>query len=80
LGVPNPFVPAEAMREHANHVIDAIAPHTLCRGPLNFVGEGDVEAASVRAVFNQPSFERLTSIKRSIDPENRFRFSSVGLA
>lgn len=80
LGVPmGPVTPA-AMASHAEGVFAAMAPYVLSRGPLNWVGEGDVSASHLRDVFSSEELERLECVKKAVDPANRFCFAGVGLS
>jgi FAD/FMN-containing dehydrogenase len=51
----------------------------LSRGPLNWIGEGCVSRDHVKAVYADHEFERLNAVKAQVDPDNRFRFASVGI-
>jgi hypothetical protein len=79
LSVPNPHVSHETIRAHSTGVISAIGEHVLCRGPLNFLGEGDVGGDAVSGAYQAASLDRLREIKKSRDPQNRFPFCGVGL-
>ncbi|RYG43193.1 FAD-binding oxidoreductase [bacterium] len=78
LGVPHPMATPEAILGKQSAIFEAISGHTMCPGPLNFLGEGMVKAEEIRALFDDPDFERLQSVKRSYDPHNRFPFASLG--
>lgn len=79
LGVPMPHNPPDAITGHAEGVIAALAPWTLCRGPLNFLGEGDVTASALREVFGEEGYARLETVKRDLDPQNLFRNAGIGI-
>src|SRR5207253_2082850 len=75
LGVPMPPNSPELMRNHAEEVIAALGDLVLCRGPLNWLGEGHVQAEAVRGAFEADTYARLVSVKQQMDPENMFRFA-----
>ena len=79
LGIPSPANPPEAMVAHAERAFKAIQPWVLTRGPLNWLGEGNVEASSIKAVFADDEYERLLRIKQALDPGNRFANAGVGI-
>lgn len=79
LGVPMPHNPPEAIVGHAEGVIAALAPWTLSRGPLNFLGEGNVTASALREVFGEDGYRRLETVKRTFDPRNLFRHAGIGI-
>ncbi|RYG30762.1 FAD-binding oxidoreductase, partial [bacterium] len=79
LGVPHPMATSEAIEGHQSAIEAAVSTHTMCPGPLNFIGEGSVKPEVVRAVFDDPDFQRLQAIKKSYDPQNRFAYASLGL-
>ncbi|RYE71131.1 MAG: FAD-binding oxidoreductase, partial [Hyphomicrobiales bacterium] len=63
LAVPNPMAPPEAIAAHQERIFEALMPHTLCNGPLNFLGEGNLKAESIRGVYNEASYRRLCEVK-----------------
>lgn len=79
LGVPSPANPPELMAAHAEKVFSAIKPWVLTRGPLNWLGEGFVDASSIRSVFSDDEYLHISRIKQSIDPTNRFANAGVGI-
>ena len=79
LGIPAPHNPPEFMVDHAEGVFKAIKPWILSRGPLNFLGEGFVEADSVKSVFSEDEFARISRVKQALDPGNRFFNAGLGI-
>lgn len=79
LGVPNPFASPEAIEAHAEATFAAMGDTVLCRGPLNWIGEGQVKKETMRDVFSDETHARLTETKNAVDPENRFRFAGIGI-
>ena len=79
LGVPMPHNPPVNIVHHAEQSLSALNPWMVARGPLNWIGEATVPADAVRGVYDDPSFERLLSVKRTVDPYNLFRNASIGL-
>lgn len=79
LGVPMPHNPADGIASHAEGVLKSLAPWELARGPLNWVGEGNLTAKDIRGVYDDASFEQLLSIKRRVDPGNVFGNAGVGI-
>lgn len=79
LGVPNPFASVEAINAHAEAAFAALGETVMCRGPLNWIGEGHVKAETMRDVFSEETHARLAETKRAVDPENRFRFAGIGI-
>lgn len=80
LGVPmGPVTPA-MMEEQAERVFQALAPYVVCRGPLNFLGEGTVKGEAIRQVFGEADFQRLGEIKQALDPTNLFCNAGLGIA
>jgi FAD/FMN-containing dehydrogenase len=79
LGVPNPFASVEAINGHAEAMFTAMGDSVLCRGPLNWIGEGHVKPETMRGVFSDETYVRLAETKRAVDPENRFRFAGIGI-
>lgn len=79
LGVPMGPATPELMTQHAEGVFSAIQDSVLARGPLNFLGEGEVNRAEIREVFNDAEYARLHEVKKSVDPANRFRWAGVGI-
>lgn len=79
LGIPNPFASPEAIEAHAEETFTALGDAVLCRGPLNWIGEGRVKPETMRDVFSDESHARLVETKNAVDPENRFRFAGIGI-
>lgn len=79
LGIPMPPNSPEAMETQADRVFDILGDHVLCPGPLNFIGEGNIPANRMRAVFADEDHARLVEIKRARDPQNRFAFAGLGI-
>lgn len=79
IGVPMGPATPEAIVSHAEGVIEAMRPFALGRGPLNWLGEGDVSREHVRAVFSADAQARMQSVKAAVDPTNAFRFAGVGV-
>jgi hypothetical protein len=79
LGIPNPYASAEAINGFSEGTIAAMSETVLCRGPLNWLGEADVRSEAIRNVYSDESHARLTATKQSVDPQNRFRFSGIGV-
>ena len=79
LGVPMGPVTPQDMEAHAEGVFKALAPYVLCRGPLNWVGEGDVTHSKIKDVFHADDYSSLAATKAHVDPDNVFRFASLGL-
>lgn len=79
IGIPNPFASVAALQDNAEATLTALGDSVMCRGPLNFVGEGDVTGADIRGVYGEAEYERLRRVKAVLDPANAFRFASVGL-
>jgi len=79
LGIPMPDNPPEIMAAHAEGVFKAIEPWILSRGPLNFLGEGNVQASSIRSVFSDDEYEGILKVKKAIDPLNRFSNAGPGI-
>lgn len=79
LGIPNPFATPEAIDNHAAEAFSALGETVLCRGPLNWIGEGKVKSETMRDVFSDETHARLVETKQAIDPENRFRFAGIGI-
>ncbi len=69
----------EAIVSHAEGVIAAMEPYALGRGPLNWLGEGDVPRAHVQGVFSPDAQAQLQAVKAGVDPTNAFRFAGVGV-
>ncbi len=80
LGVPMGPVTLEQMHEQAERVFQAIQPHVLSRGPLNWLGEGNVTGDQVKQVFSPEEYMRQLAAKLAVDPKNRFRYAGVGLS
>jgi hypothetical protein len=80
LGVPTPGNEPERMDAHAKSIFRALEPWVICRGPLNFLGEASVPADAIRKLFSQSDYERLLAVKRNLDPQNLFAYSSLGIA
>ncbi len=79
LGIPSPENPPAMLAAQAEKVFAAIKPWVLTRGPLNWLGEGSVAAASIRSVFSDAEFARISKIKQSLDPGNRFPNAGLGI-
>lgn len=79
LGVPMSPEHPRLMAEHAEAGLAALRPWTLSRGPLNWLGEGDVSAAHIREVFDAGDYERLCAVKRTHDPKGLFAHAGVGV-
>jgi FAD/FMN-containing dehydrogenase len=79
LGIPSPHNPPEKIAAHAEGVIEAIKPWVLSRGPLNWLGEGAVQASSIRSIFADDEYARLQTAKETIDPDNRFSNAGLGI-
>lgn len=79
IGVPNPFASMAALHDHADSVLTALGDAVICRGPLNFLGEGKVRAKDICAMYGEAEYERLDSVKRSVDPDNAFCYAGVGI-
>jgi hypothetical protein len=80
LGVPMAPEHPRLMAEHAESGLAALQPWILSRGPLNFLGEGEVSAAHIREVFDAPDYDRLCAVKRAHDPNGVFAHAGVGVA
>jgi hypothetical protein len=79
LGVPmGPHTPA-SMGEQAARIFAALEPEVVCPGPLNWLGERDVPATAIQGYFEEGEYAQLMSVKRDLDPQNLFRFASVGI-
>ena len=70
----------EAIHEHAENVFASLGDLVMCRGPLNWLGEGKVSSDAVRGVFEDEDWARLLGVKQAVDPTNVFSHASVGLA
>ncbi|RYG26859.1 FAD-binding oxidoreductase [bacterium] len=79
IGVPNPFASLAALHDHADSLLTALGDAVVCRGPLNFLGEGKVRAKDVCGMYGEAEYARLSGLKRTIDPENAFCYAGVGL-
>ncbi len=79
IGVPMGPHSVEDMYRHAEGVIESVQSVTLSRGPLNWLGVGDVTKAEVAGTFNGEELARQVAVKQTVDPQNRFRFAGVGL-
>jgi FAD/FMN-containing dehydrogenase len=79
LGIPSPDNPPETLVAHAEDVFTAIKPWVLARGPLNWLGDGFVEASSVKSVFSDDEYARVLRIKQALDPSNRFSNAGLGI-
>ncbi|MFZ7126653.1 MAG: FAD-binding oxidoreductase [Desulfobacterales bacterium] len=79
LGIPSPETPPEVIAAHAEKVFGAIKPWVMTRGPLNWLGEGFVDAAHIRSVFSDEEFARIWKIKQALDPGNRFSNAGLGI-
>lgn len=79
LGVPMSPEHPRRMAEHAEAGLAALRPWILSRGPLNWLGEGDVSAAHIREVFAASDYERLCAVKRAHDPQGLFAHAGVGV-
>lgn len=79
LGVPHPGNAPAAISAHSSAVFDAIAPWVLGKGPLNFLGEADVTADAIREAVGEEGHTRLQVLKRTLDPDNRFRHAGIGI-
>ncbi|CAN5485821.1 FAD-binding oxidoreductase [soil metagenome] len=80
IAVPHPMAPPEAIHAHTTRMFEALDGHTVCPGPLNFLGEGTVEAKTIRELFTNGDYERLREVKSAYDPENAFPYASLGLS
>ncbi|MBS1715496.1 MAG: FAD-binding oxidoreductase [Armatimonadetes bacterium] len=79
LGVPmGPVVP-DAMEEQSERVFAALSTYVVCRGPLNWIGEGRVRRERIEGVFHTDEAERLSQTKASVDPSNLFRYAGFGI-
>jgi hypothetical protein len=79
LGIPTPDNPPALMAEHAERVFKAIEPWVLSRGPLNWLGEGFVDASAIRSVFSDDEYDGILKVKQMVDPGNRFSNAGVGI-
>jgi FAD/FMN-containing dehydrogenase len=79
LGIPSPHNPPERMAAHAESVFDAIKPWVFSRGPLNWLGEGVVQASVIRSVFADDEYARVRAAKEAVDPRNRFSNAGLGI-
>ncbi|MBX7135890.1 MAG: FAD-binding oxidoreductase [Fimbriimonadaceae bacterium] len=79
LGVPMGPVTPQMMTDHAEGAFNALGDAVYSRGPLNFLGEGEVASEDIRHVYAADEYARLQAIKHSVDPSNRFRWAGVGL-
>jgi hypothetical protein len=79
IGVPNPFASMAALHDHADSVLTALGDAVICRGPLNFLGEGRVRAKDICAMYGEAEYARLGSVKRAVDPENAFCYAGIGI-
>ena len=61
---------ADTIREWAVSYSDAVRPHTLGTGYVNF--QMQEEGERVRAMYGD-NYERLAKIKAAYDPDNTFR-------
>lgn len=79
LGIPMGPVTPQMMEDHAENAFRILAEDVVCRGPLNWLGEGMVKAREIRDNFHEDEYARLVEIKKEIDPENRLCFAGLGL-
>lgn len=68
-----------AIAAHAEGVFAALEPWILSRGPLNWLGEGDVSPEHIRSVFSDADYERLKGVKDTYDPRGAFCCAGVGI-
>ena len=80
LGVPMGASSIEQMHAQAERVFGAIHSRVLSRGPLNWLGEGNVTGDDVKQVFSAEEYMRQLAAKLLVDPNNRFRSAGVGLS
>lgn len=80
LGFPMRPVTLDQMDEQAERTFAAIQSQVLCRGPLNWLGQGNVPKSEIKQTFTEEEYARQQNIKAKLDPNNRFRFAGVGLA
>lgn len=80
LGVQMGSSTLEEMHSQAERAFHAIQPQVLSRGPLNWLGAGNVSGDEVKQIFSPEEYMRQLSAKLAIDPKNRFRYAGVGLS
>lgn len=79
LGIPSPQNTLEKMAAHAEGVLKAIQPWVFSPGPLNWLGEGAVPASAIRTVFADDEYARIRTLKKTLDPDNRFSNAALGI-
>ena len=67
------------MAAHAEGVLKAIQPWVFSPGPLNWLGEGAVPASAIRTVFADDEYARIRTLKKTLDPDNRFSNAALGI-
>lgn len=79
LGVPMGPVTPDMMETHAEGVFEAMSEHIYARGPLNWLGEGNVGADLIKGAYSDDEYTKLQVVKQAVDPSNRFQFAGVGI-
>ncbi len=79
IGVPMGPVSPEMIHGHAQQSFEQLKPYLLGRGPLNWLGEGDVSRERVQGTLSDSGWQKVQSAKAKFDPENQFRFAGIGI-
>lgn len=79
LGVPMGPDASEAMNAQAERIFGALGGDVLCRGPLNWIGEGTVSREHIDECFGAADRDRIGKLKSAYDVRNTFANASVGI-
>ncbi len=80
IGIPTNAEMLHKMNDQSSRTFQALEANTLCRGPLNWLGDGDVTSSCIESHFSDTDLNRLKKVKAVTDPENLFSHAGVGLA
>ena len=64
---------AKAMHDAADEVFSVLRAWEVKAGTLNYLGSRDTARETIRETFGKQTYDRLSQVKRTYDPDNLFR-------